>query len=162
MIIIASSNKIKEIKEYAEILLKKGVGSEILEENGIFELQISEGEYEKISELFNKEYYEKESDYFSKEELNLDKDEYPELELYYRLLFKKFDKEKKYETWNWSAFLFGPFWLFYHKLIKHGIITLIFIILFALYIKFIPALVGGVIIGLYGNYWKYKKYKSRI
>lgn len=40
--------------------------------------------------------------------------------------FKKLDKSGKKASWNWSAFLFGPSWLFFRKCHLHGLGTLLF------------------------------------
>ena len=87
-----------------------------------------------------------------------------ENESYYANKFQEIKNQNKETSWNWSAFLFAPYWFIYRKMYKYGIafigitalLTLINSVLFSC-----VSILGYILVGLYGNFiymkWLEKK-----
>lgn len=96
---------------------------------------------------------------------------------YYKMAFKRLEKEGKH-TWNWAAFFFGYVWALYRKMYLYAFLYIVlsyildFIIKFGIdsqtssielvFIKLISSIFLGIIWGYYGNYLYYRTVKKRI
>lgn len=87
--------------------------------------------------------------------------------LYYVLNFKRLRSLNTTNSWNWSAFFFGSFWLLYRKM--YAVFGLTYAINVAFNLIFSPAASGfgmayslavGALFGLFGNYL-YMKHVER-
>ena len=75
---------------------------------------------------------------------------------YYLGVFSSLKSQKKYNSWNWFAFLISPFWCLYRKMFVPGAVIL--------GIDFVLAFIGGtvatilslgiaVVVGIFANYF---------
>lgn len=74
---------------------------------------------------------------------------------YYLSRFEKLRSGQKMTSWNWAAFLFGAFWLFYRKMYLQGGIALAVIFLLTMTgSPFITVLLWGgyIVLGIFANY----------
>lgn len=73
---------------------------------------------------------------------------------YYLNRFRKMRQTKNVASWNWSAFLFAPYWFFYRKMYGYGIAVLaadiICSLLNATFLS-VLALGGYVLFGIFAN-----------
>lgn len=81
---------------------------------------------------------------------------------YYINQFTKFNNNngKYVRTWNWAAFLFGPFWYFYQGIWVKGILYSIVSILIIVPFGFLGSLALGLYYGFFGNWDYYLKEKG--
>jgi len=70
---------------------------------------------------------------------------------YYIAQFQRLDAGSSMVSWNWSAFLFGIFWLLYRKMYLYALIAFAI-----LCIPMVGALIFAIGCGILGN-WLYKK-----
>lgn len=84
---------------------------------------------------------------------------------YYMSQFGQLKMNKKYNSWNWSAFLISPFWCMYRKMYVQGGVILA--------ISFLLAVIGGAfstiiswgmwaVIGIFANYFYMYDLEKRI
>lgn len=74
---------------------------------------------------------------------------------YYIPMFQKIRTQNKKYTWNWSAFFFAPYWMFYRKMYAYGAIMFgIHAVLTYINetVSSVLSLCACVLLGLFGNY----------
>jgi hypothetical protein len=71
---------------------------------------------------------------------------------YYVPKFKSLMQGNKKTSWNWCAFLFGPYWMIYRKIYTYGVATLLIFFVLALIGGSILAFAGYIACGVLGNY----------
>ena len=93
---------------------------------------------------------------------------------YYVPRFKKMNDTSKKRSWNWCAFLFGPYWMAYRKMYSYAALLFVGPFIFYSILEFIGYMFAGesgimamdgftsvialilyLVIGMYGN-WLYK------
>lgn len=74
---------------------------------------------------------------------------------YYQRMFQKSISGKNFSSWNWSAFIFPVYWLFYRKMYKEAFILTI--LLPFSYFTLIGAIPLHIIIGMFANSVYYSK-----
>lgn len=75
---------------------------------------------------------------------------------YYLREFSKLKGRGSYSSWNWSAFLFAPFWCIYRKLYSQAIIMLVINFVLASIgddISMVLLLVSFICVGAFANYF---------
>ena len=82
---------------------------------------------------------------------------------YYMEKFKTMNKTADKKSWNWCAFLFGGYWIFYRKMYVEGIIYIISNTILACipFIGWILNIAIYVCAGLFGNSFYYEHIKKK-
>lgn len=70
---------------------------------------------------------------------------------YYKKSFLYMKTSKRYVCWNWSAFYFNVFWLFYRKLYVYAIGTIILVALLDLVNLAYFGFIVSLLLGMFGN-----------
>ena len=78
---------------------------------------------------------------------------------YYLPVFTKFRDQSTNTSWNWSAFLFTPYWCFYRKMYAVGIVVFVAVLIsnFLNLFWIILLWVGRIIFGVYANHIYYNR-----
>ena len=82
---------------------------------------------------------------------------------YYIEEFKVMEKTADKKSWNWCAFLFTSYWMFYRKMYVEGIIYIVGNTILSLipFIGWILSLAAWVCVGLFGNAFYYEHIKKK-
>lgn len=74
---------------------------------------------------------------------------------YYIPKFQEMKVQNKKSTWNWSAFLFTPYWMIYRKMYAYGAGMLGISAVLTLIIRTVGSILafcGYIVLGIFGNY----------
>ena len=82
---------------------------------------------------------------------------------YYIEKFKVMEKTADKKSWNWCAFLFTSYWMFYRKMYVEAIIYNVGISILACipFVGLVLVSAGPVCAGLFGNYFYYEHTKKK-